>query len=635
MSARLLQRVLKEREREPDISISASTEEESDSPPATVPARNPFDLLDDQEDEEEGETSIDQTSNANTEHDAPQADKLSSVPAVTNHKSKKKKKKSKDKHAQVPKVPQDEKSLDSILEDLSLTPNPNPSKVSEAGHNNRGKLAASMSVLAVDPKHLKAENELRKIFGSKVVNSFQNQNPGSSSAGMRNMHGARRGVHNPRKTVLVTPMAYWPRWDGSLSMELIETKNGINYFRYVPSDSYRHAQEIFEAAKAANDLNSIARVLQHYPYHLDSLLTFADLYRYSGEHQASADAVAKCLFALECAFHPLFSPLNINSGTNRQLKYTHDINKTLFKALFSHMRAMDRRGCHRSALEVCKFLLSLDSDDPMGSLFCIDYFALRAQEYTWLERFIEEYNCDTSLWLFPNFTYSLPIARFYIERDGKDLEASSDKASALELMKQALMLHPLVLDKIVSKAPLKDAVWAQILRNVFFGSAKAGGPTLEHLINIYVERSYIMWRFPELQNLLKQAALEVVEIVKGGGTEARDWVCVRKEAFSSDKNEYSHLMVSDFSDTVPTLPPEELRPFMLGPEMAAGVPEGMIEEGDVIPERLRVPRDVAGRNPAIVFLESLLPWVDYGVVDRDGNDDDFDHDGEGGNDVDN
>jgi hypothetical protein len=149
---------------------------------------------------------------------------------VTNHKSKKKKKKSKDKQAQIQKAPRDEKSLDSILEDLSITPNPYPSMVSEPG-TNKGKSPASISVLTVDPKHLKAENELKKIFGSKVVNSFQNQNPGSSSVGMRNIHGTRRGFHNPRKTVLVTPMPYWPRWDGSLSMELIETKNGINYFR--------------------------------------------------------------------------------------------------------------------------------------------------------------------------------------------------------------------------------------------------------------------------------------------------------------------------------------------------------------------------------------------------------------------
>lgn len=94
-------------------------------------------------------------------------------------------------------------------------------------------------------------------------------------------------------------------------------------------------------------------------------------------------------------------------------------------------------------------------------------------------------------------------------------------------------------------------------------------------------------------------------------------------------------MVSDFSDTVPTIPPEELRPFMMAPDMAAGIPEGIIQEQDVIPERLRVPREVAGRNPAIVFLESLLPWIDYGVIDRDGEGDDLDHDDDGGHDANN
>jgi hypothetical protein len=96
-------------------------------------------------------------------------------------------------------------------------------------------------------------------------------------------------------------------------------------------------------------------------------------------------------------------------------------------------------------------------------------------------------------------------------------------------------------------------------------------------------------------------------------------------------------MVSDFSDTVPTIPPEELRPFMMGPEMAAGIPEGIIQEQDVIPERLRVLREVAGRNPAFVFLESLLPWNDFGVIDRDGEGGDLDleHDDAGGHDANN
>ena len=46
---------------------------------------------------------------------------------------------------------------------------------------------------------------------------------------------------------------------------------------------------------------------------------------------------------------------------------------------------------------ICKLLLSLDSDDPMGSIFCIDYFALRAEDYAWLEKFSKVYNNDNSI----------------------------------------------------------------------------------------------------------------------------------------------------------------------------------------------------------------------------------------------
>lgn len=80
------------------------------------------------------------------------------------------------------------------------------------------------------------------------------------------------------------------------------------------------------------------------------------------------------------------------------------------------------------------------------------------------------------------------------------------------------------------------------------------------------------------------------------------------------------MLVSDFSDTTPSLPPEELRPFMVGPGMVHEMP--LIEQQEAAgPERLRAPREVAGRNPAMVFLESLLPWVDYGDNHQDANDD--------------
>jgi hypothetical protein len=159
--------------------------------------------------------------------------------------------------------------------------------------------------------------------------------------------------------------------------------------------------------------------------------------------------------------------------------------------------------------------------------------------YAWLEWFSEDYKSDNSLWLFPNFSYSLAICRFYLEREepSKDDDTSATKSSSADLMKQALMLHPSVLKKLVAKVPLKDQAWTNILKHAFFQSEKTGSASLDHLINIYVERSYIIWRLPDLQKLLRNSALQVIETLEHSSSDAKDWACVRKEAFSSENNE--------------------------------------------------------------------------------------------------
>lgn len=301
------------------------------------------------------------------------------------------------------------------------------------------------------------------------------------------------------------------------------------------SSSYSQAQSAFEAAKAIHDINAIGNVLVYHPYHLASLITMADYFKFAGEHQMSAEAISKCLYALECAWHPTFTPFHGNC----QLKFSDEKNKPLFTALFAHMKNMDRRGCHRSALEVCKLLLSLDLNDPMGAKFYIDYLSLRAEEYAWLEQFSEDYQSDNSLWLFPNFSYSLAICRFNLEKKESEEGARevTTKSSSTDLMKQALMLHPSVLKKLIEKVPLKDQAWTGIVKDTLFRVDQVGIPTLDHLINMYVETNYLIWRLPDLQKLLREAAQEIIETLKNNSSEAKDWACVRKEAFSSEKNE--------------------------------------------------------------------------------------------------
>ncbi|KAG8368000.1 hypothetical protein BUALT_Bualt16G0131100 [Buddleja alternifolia] len=627
MSGRLLKKVLKEQEAalQQQQQLQLNSDDDSESPNSSAPSRNPFDLLEDgnndgsgcdhqshhQADQEKGEIAC-QTSECDNACKDFNMEKVVNTVSTPNVNSKKKKKK-KNREDSFLSTKNDVRS-NLMLEDLTLgvsssshqpAPSLGKSKLEKIDSNGiMLKRQSKSSILQVDPKFLNAENELRRIFGSKVVNSYERSHLPVNS---RMMRGSRRGSHNHKRSILVSPSEHWPRWDGSLSMELLVTRDDVHYFRYIHSSSYAQAQRAFEAAKAIHDLNGIASILLNHPYHIDSLITMADYFKFTGEHQMSADATAKCLYAMECAWHPLFTPTQ-----NCQLKYVHDMNKPFFSSLFAHMKNMDRRGCHRSALEICKFLLSLDSDDPMGVMLCIDYYSLRAEEYAWFEQFEEEYRCDNSLWLFPNFAYSLAVCRFYLERSEhlNEGDINIGKAASVDLMKQALMLHPSVLKKLVVKVPLKDRMWTSIVKQSFFESEQTGSPSLDHLISIYVERSYIIWRLPDLQKFLCDSALLVIEMLEEQGGDAKDWACVRKEAFSSEKNEYSHLLVSDFSDSTPTMPPDNLQEFVVDQR---GAVENRGQFPDV-PENHVLP-DVSNRNTFAVLFESILPWTNLGTGD--------------------
>ena len=49
------------------------------------------------------------------------------------------------------------------------------------------------------------------------------------------------------------------------------------------------------------------------------------------------------------------------------------------------LQNLSRRGLHGTALEYAKLLLGLDPSDPKGVLFCIDYLAIRAHQYKFLQ----------------------------------------------------------------------------------------------------------------------------------------------------------------------------------------------------------------------------------------------------------
>lgn len=78
--------------------------------------------------------------------------------------------------------------------------------------------------------------------------------------------------------------------------------------------------------------------------------------------------------------------------------------------------------------------------------------------------------------------------------------------------------------------------------------------------------------------------------------------------------------MSDFSDSVATIPPDNLQNFMVDPRAME-----MQNDDQVVnpPGDARAPRDVANRSALAVLFESMLPWNDYG---RRGGGEDGQHD---------
>lgn len=92
----------------------------------------------------------------------------------------------------------------------------------------------AFGILGVDPRYLRAEDELRRIFGSKVINAAERGSDGTLPG--RKRQGPHRGGRvSLKKTLLVTPHDHWQRPEGGLSMELSETREGLNFFRCIAS----------------------------------------------------------------------------------------------------------------------------------------------------------------------------------------------------------------------------------------------------------------------------------------------------------------------------------------------------------------------------------------------------------------
>ncbi|RCH81654.1 Transcription factor 25, partial [Rhizopus stolonifer] len=443
MSSRALRRLQKE---EIDLAPETNSDEEEQIKP--VKKFNPFDLLGGDEDEEEDEE---------------EEEEQEPMPVPSKKSKKKKNKKNHEPTHATEEISM--KELDKVLKDLKLNAANTPSQTPHRVHHN---------LLAVNYRYLDAEAEMKRLFGSHVVNNE------------RTVQGRVL-----KKSKFTTPKSDWPPYKrNGLSMELVETKDNVSFYAFRHGEQYQDVQLEFLSAVSTHSPEALMFLMRRHPYHVDSLLQLSEIAKHSGDWTTAGDLIERALYACERALHPQFS---LSSGTVR-LAYQRSENRSFFLAVFRHIQFLTRRGCWKTAFEFNKLLFSLDPDtDPLGALLSLDYHALSSRDYDYILKMVSEYKTAGDLYPvdlknMPNFAYSAAYAQFKLGQ-----EESS------KTLQEAIHKFPFVYCRLLEKLGEPSQPLTMV-----------PNPYMDMIQLAYVERTYDMWKEPEVLGWLK--ANRVVDV---------------------------------------------------------------------------------------------------------------------------
>uniref|UniRef100_A0A182K0P4 Transcription factor 25 n=1 Tax=Anopheles christyi TaxID=43041 RepID=A0A182K0P4_9DIPT len=461
-----------------------------------------------------------------------------------------------------------------------------------------GGAVTAKSLLNVQHKNLNPQYEMKRMFGSKVVGDQQNKR--------RNARGASR---LQKSTYLVNPKESWPPVGKSgIYMNLVQApeqgtstsatgpkaifdKNVI-YFAFEHSPSYRQVQQKFLDAVESMDSENIIRIINQYPYHVDSLIQLSELCKMTDDHAMASELIEHALLALESSFHTMFS---LTQG-NCRLDYRRQENRALFITLFKHAQHLESRACSRTALEVAKLILSFDPvNDPLAMILIVDYYAIRAKQYEWLVTLYEEWDATNNLSQLPNMAYSYAMALFHLKRT-----EAADKA-----LQYALLMFPGVLRPLMDELSIQADSRAAGHNYFGPGAYNKALVALQQLMSLYVCRSKLVWRDADLLPWLERNVNAVLDRVDAKEDTVAEYATKRSQRYSNPPRQVlRHIVLSDFKEKVPLAQfiKKETDPMLMYDPLPPLDSINIYSRPTLTSNAQRLPND-----PLHLFFQSLLP----------------------------
>ncbi|XP_063932393.1 ribosome quality control complex subunit TCF25-like isoform X2 [Zophobas morio] len=380
------------------------------------------------------------------------------------------------------------------------------------------------------------------------------------------------------RTCLTLPENSWPKFANSgLFMEVINREKDLITFRFRHKREYAEMQRRFFSAVVTLDPQIFKEILLVMPYHVDTLLHLSEFSRAQSNEQDAIALNDRALYTLELSLHASF---NLATSTCR-LPYKYYENRAMHIALFRRIDSLNHKvlyslgycllGCHKTALETCKLLLSLDEGDPMGCLLMLDFYAIKAKSYHFLKLFYETWKEKKSLDLLPNFNYSLALAEFLLEKEEMASQevADLDALSSSKQLQRALLLFPGV------ALPLFEKCGFRLKRSCSdhsYFKRPALQETSQHSVRLleglYVIRAHSLWGTGEVMSWLEHSLLIAATMVDSGDPMVRVHKRTLEKAYGSygSLTVYRHVAMTGAKEALDLLPPSVLqnnsfRPF--------------------------------------------------------------------------
>ncbi|KAB7500403.1 Transcription factor 25 [Armadillidium nasatum] len=386
----------------------------------------------------------------------------------------------------------------------------------------------------------KSVREVNALLGEAKrvsIHKGNDEDKGGKSLLRRNQRQGSGTSRSNRGTWIVQGQPYRAQHSKpGISMVLVESTPSYNLFKFQHNTTYQQTQFKFLEAVESFNPDNILNLLHREPFHVDTLLQVSEIFRLADDSAMSAQLIERAIFVMESVAHPLF---NVTTGNSR-LNFKQQENRGFFVAIFRHIINVGLKGCYRTALELCKLLLSLSpDDDPMAVSLMLDFYALRAREYAWLVALYDLYEPSKNLSM--------------ISKLGSFSEV---RKRADEMLQKALIMFPGVVKPLLEKCNVQPDI--DIDSHPYFGEKAqiSMNRGLSQIVNLYVGRNFHVWKEAGVINWLEENFKIALGRVNSRDPLASESEEMRKTRYQGTPTAiYRHIYIAEVNNATATLPP--------------------------------------------------------------------------------